>query len=210
MNLVFDIETGPACDIILNQVKPSFTAPSNYKDPEKIASAISAEEAEWKSKAALSATTGVVLAVGLKTKERERLIIGDEPFILNAFWNEWSIQRLEDGCGKFVGFCIKSFDLPFLVQRSWVNGVKVPFDLFEGRYWSRNFVDLQEVWLCNGFERKGANLDIICKALGLGGKNGNGKDFAQLFSSDKPAAMEYLKRDIELTYNLAVKLGIVG
>jgi hypothetical protein len=35
-----------------------------------------------------------------------------------------------------------SFDLPFLIRRSWAWGVPVPM-VREGRFWSRQFIDLR-------------------------------------------------------------------
>lgn len=197
----FDVETSAAPDSVLETVKPEFKAPGNYKDPAKIETAKAEAEAAWRERAALDAKTAVVLSVGL-LDEHPKLFTGPEPFLLTSFWDAWNEGP------KFVGFCIKSFDLPMLVQRSWITGVPVPTDLMEGRYWNRRIMDLQEIWTCYGRGTEGQSLDSICKALGLGGKNGNGKDFAKLFATDQKEALAYLQRDLELTAALGKRLGI--
>ena len=197
---VFDIETKPQSDAQLELVKPVFRAPSNYKDQAKIDIYILDAEAEWKKRAALSALTGRVLAIGTKEGAYIQIIEGAEPDMLAKFWQEF--QEAEE----MAGFCVKSFDLPFLVQRSFINQVKVPVTLFDGRYYSRDVVDLQEVWLCYGRERDGASLDAVCRACGIGGKTGSGADFARLYETDREAALMYLRDDLNLTQKLAERL----
>ena len=197
---IFDIETGPLPDAELELVKPVFRAPSNYKDESKISAYIIDAEADWKKRAALSSLTGRVLAFGTKEGETIRIIEGTEPDMLTKFWGVFRAAE------EMVGFCVKSFDLPFLVQRSFINQVKVPVTLFDGRYWSRDVVDLQEVWLCYGRERDGASLDAVCRACGIGGKTGSGADFARLYDTDREAALMYLRDDLNLTQKLAERL----
>jgi hypothetical protein len=61
---IFDIETGPRSRAELAECVPTFEAPSNWKDPEKIRAHVAEKEAEWFQSAALSALTGRVLAIG--------------------------------------------------------------------------------------------------------------------------------------------------
>ena len=63
---IFDIETGPLPVAQLVDLMPEFEAPKNFKDPEKIEANLKQQEARWIEKAALSATTGQVLAIGVK------------------------------------------------------------------------------------------------------------------------------------------------
>jgi len=57
-----DIETSALPDELLERVKPEFAAPSNIKDPVKIAAAIADKAIEWKERAALKAVTGKIVA----------------------------------------------------------------------------------------------------------------------------------------------------
>ena len=62
--IYFDIETGPLPRDEVEKFIPKFEAPSNYKDADKIAEVVSKKEEAWFKKAALSCTTGKVLAIG--------------------------------------------------------------------------------------------------------------------------------------------------
>lgn len=200
-----DIETGPASDEVLALVKPEFKAPSNYKDADKIKAAIAEAEVTWRERAALSPLTGQLLAIGLMDAEDTSILVGDEKGMLVGLWCAWN-QGM-----RLVGFAIKAFDLPFLIARSRILNVPVPQDLFETRYWSYRITDLQEIWNCFSYGAKeGNSLDAICKACGLPGKleGVTGADFAKLFASDRPKAMEYLKADLSATAALASRLGI--
>jgi len=171
--------------------------------------------AAFRDKAALSATTGRVVAVGV-VNAMDIDIIGDnqesEEFILSEFWN----TVVE--CLKFnipmVGFNTKGFDLPFLVRRSWILGVPIPAGIRSGRYWSDSFVDLMEVW--NQGERGYVKLDTLCAAFGLPGKvtevdgvEVSGATFHEIWETNREVAVEYLKGDIMLPVELARRMGVV-
>ena len=194
---IFDIETGPAPDTELALVKPQFKAPANYKDPAKIADAIAIAEADWKEKAALSPVTGRVLCIGMA----DGILEGGEPGIISAFWNSWRHG------GLFIGWNCKGFDLPFLIRRSWALGVKIPSDLFEGRYFNSRVVDLMEKWACGNYGER-ESLDTAARTLGVGQKNGSGADFARLWREDKPKAIEYLQNDLRITAAIAERMGV--
>lgn len=204
--IVFDVETGPAPDDVLDKLKPIFEADGRLKDPAKIAADLADKEAAWKERAALSALTGQILAIGLKQVDdfgMPPVVLEDSEFqILVDFWGLWRAG------GKFIGFAIKHFDVPFIVMRSRILQVGVPFDIMEGRYMSQRFVDLQELWCLFQYDTKGHSLDAVCRACGLGQKNGDGADFAKLWRSDKPKALAYLHNDLAITLALAKRLGV--
>lgn len=206
--LFIDIETGPASEEVLTKLRPDFKAPANYKDPDKIAANIAEQAEAWKANAALEPITGQILAVGTISEKGFGYSIGDETKILNEAFNLifWHL-----GAGDpVVGFCIKRFDLPYLVKRGRIHGIKPPVCLinrYKGRlYWAEDIIDLQEEWNCGLSDTKGQSLDAVAKALGLPPKLGDGKDFAALFASNQSQALEYLKRDLEITRDLAQKI----
>lgn len=206
MNTYFDIETGPLPNEQLAKVMPTFTAPSNYKDLSKIETYIADAARAWMDRAALSALTGRVLAIGVMRGPDIRIIgVESESEMLAMFWNHWRDERLGSA---YVGFCTKTFDLPFMFQRSVILQVPVPMNLFDGRYWNSRFIDLQERWLCFGRNSEGASLDSVCRACGLGQKTGKGVDFAGLWESNRDAAISYLKQDLRLAAALAERLGV--
>lgn len=204
---VFDIETGPLPDIILDALVPEFEPAANLKDPEKIAADIAKKKVRFKEQAALSPLTGRVLAVGFQPDFGDPPLIlcdDDESKLLASVWDHF---RTAGGNRRpmFVGFNIHGFDLPFLVKRSWVNGVPVPPNVRQGRYWADWFIDLREVWQLGDRQAEGS-LDTICRALGLGEKNGSGADFARLWQENRDEAVKYLLNDLDLTAKLAAKL----
>lgn len=199
--IIFDIESGPLPEDQIRPLMPPFEAPGNIKDPEKIAAAIKAKQDKWIEQAALSAITGKVLCVGVligpEFRDLGARTPNDEKALLEAFW---LMARTAVFNGDYlVGFCCKMFDLPFLVRRSWALGVQVPPNIWDGRYFSDHFIDIAEKWECGVRGCDHISLDQLSKFLGVGQKNGEGKDFAALWESDRQAALAYLQNDLQLT-----------
>lgn len=198
---IFDIETGPLNKEHILSTIPAFDPADvkvgNTKDPDKIAAKIEKAEQDYYSKAidraALSPVTGRVLAIGIKSNCVTSLLdFDDEAELLDSFWHLFN-----SASDQFAGFNIFNFDLPFLVKRSWLHKVPV-HGIRQGRYWHGRFMDLRELWQLGDRQCHGS-LDAICKFFGVPGKSGNGADFHKLFTSDRKAAMEYLKDDLIAT-----------
>jgi 3'-5' exonuclease len=216
--IYFDVETGalPEAEIaaLIPPFDPTEVKTGNLKDPEKVAAKIAEAEAnhrrEFFEKAALDPLTGRVVAVGILRQDGgEFEVIGhdDEARTLREFW-----QLCDAGMGRLnemAGFNTRAFDLPFLIRRSFKHRVAVPFGVRRGRYWGDEMVDLREVWQLGDRQARGS-LDSIAKHLGIGAKNGDGKDFAKLWQSDRAKAVEYLRNDLELTARVAEALGVMA
>lgn len=210
-SLIFDIETRPLPLDHLEKhgLLPEITAPSNYKDPDKIAAYIAEKKLDAVKDCALSAITGEVCAIAYSFRGHDEVIMATggvtEAQLLEAFWKE-ATQALRTG--KLVGFNIKSFDLPFMLRRSWVHKLAHPV-IFVDRYFLGTSVwDLRETWQL-GDRQAGGSLDKICRMLGIGEKLGNGADFGALLASDPVKASEYCLRDLQLTKGLAERLATV-
>lgn len=192
--IILDIETGPApLDAILAMApeiergKPD----SRLKDPEKVAANMAAIEARYEAdkravieRAALSAETGLVLAVGT---------LDDENYE-GLYANETNDDASEKACLQgmalvlkqaaidnvpVIGHNIKGFDLPFFMRRCWRHGVRFNRnDIFDGRYFRRNIVDTMETWAAGEYGRK-MSLNNLAKYFGLPEKLGTGDQFAQ-------------------------------
>jgi predicted PolB exonuclease-like 3'-5' exonuclease len=197
--LYFDCETAPLSETELLASMPEFLPPGNYKDPDKIATNLAEQRKRWISEAALSAVTGQILCIGtlrggefhLWRNESEETMLFDFLAFLQT--------EIQSGT-RIVGFCCKSFDLPYLVRRAWRYGIKVPFCLWEGRYFTNSIVDLAETWACAGRDpRDKVSLDTLAKFLGVGAKHGNGADFARLWVENVEQAVAYLRNDLQLT-----------
>lgn len=204
----FDIETGslPADEIKDLLPRPKY---GNTKDPEKRAEIDRGHYEDALKDAALEALTGRVLAVGVKDNDGPAKIIDcdDEAELLELSWKAICSDRPDRREPLITGFGIVDFDLPFLMQRSIINSVAWPMWIRNGRYFSRQFVDLREVWGCGMWKPRGS-VDTIAKACGLAGKNGHGKDYANLHYTNRAEAHKYLTNDLLQEEALAIRMGI--
>lgn len=185
--------------------------------PARLQAAKDQQFAEFKSKAALSATTGRVLCVGYYSSEKDRVTIdqggpdASETNLLAKFW------AFYESCRKtsttLVGLNIHDFDLPFIVRRSWLNDVAVPATVLrQDRYWDDVFVDLRKRWLCGQMPgSQKSNFDFLGSAFGTGGKTDGvtGADFARLWSEDRAKAIEYLTNDLKQPAIWCRQMGII-
>jgi predicted PolB exonuclease-like 3'-5' exonuclease len=203
MNLIFDIETGalPA-DTLMAQM-PDFEPAVNLKDPEKIRADVERKRQKWLDSAALSPLTGRVLAIGSTSGFAAMHFSSqdDEEDILRDFWGRAN-QRTPPA---LVGWNIRQFDLPFLLQRSWIYGIQPPAWLRRQGRWSVEVNDLRDIWTC-GDPRGEGSLDEVARHLGLPRKLGDGADFARLLATDHERAIEYLGRDVEIVVALARRI----
>lgn len=164
-------------------------------------------------KAALSPLTGRILAIGIQDASGFGILDGGtkekEETILNSFWSHY--EHCHAHSILMPGHNSHGFDLPFIIRRSWFHDIAIPDDVIQpnGRYLNNLFVDLMKLWCIgqvggNGF----VSLDLLAKAFGVGAKNGDGKDFANLWANDREKAIEYLRNDLDMTYQVAVRMGI--
>jgi DNA polymerase elongation subunit (family B) len=207
--IIFDIETGalPFDQLVIPAFNPADVKLGNTKDPDKIAERIrQAEEnhvSDYIKNAALDAMSGQVLCIGYRLERDEPAILSSdadgEAAMLRQWWellNTWERQP------RLIGFNVKSFDLPFLIKRSWKHRITVPYWIRHGRYWNDLIVDLREVWQL-GDNRAHGSLGAISRHLGLGEKSGSGADFANLWKTNRQAAIDYCLQDVKLTQQVA-------
>lgn len=221
----FDIETGPRPE---NELRALYhektleefaeTCDKRWK-PETVA--VKYEEYkvkawdEFVSRAALSPVTGRVLLISvLGDKDKAPAIIANdenEPAMLYSFWilvEDWLANKT-----RIIGHNSNSFDLPFLVRRSWLLGVYVPREIRQGRYWHPLFRDTMEWWAC-GARGEMTSLNTLGAFFGVGQKTKgvSGGDFAKLWfgtPEDRAKALEYAEQDVRLTAAIAAKMGMV-
>lgn len=183
--------------------------------------------AKCKEKAALSACTGMVKAIGVwlddaapmlwyvdgaeaveDAAHESRLSFPSEKTLIEDMWGAWE----ENAGATFIGHNIFGFDLPFLIRRSWMLGIDVPRSLRNGRNWSPSFIDLMDQWGCG--TREFIALDAIDRALGGPGKPADitGADFARLFDEggeSREKALAYLRNDLEMTRRVAEAMQVL-
>lgn len=212
MKLICDIETGPLPRESIAHLCPKFEAPSNYKDADKIAANIAEQEKAWYGRAALHPMTGYIAAIGICSAnglhEKPPIGIGEEADVLRWFWNYYS---LEGAVTQFIGHNLHGFDIPFIIRRSWAHGIRVPQTVMSGRYINdRRFVDTMKVFQCGNSSEKFYGLDAVAKFFGLAGKTDPiGATFAEVLASDPKRALAYLEEDLNLTRQVAERMGLV-
>lgn len=211
-NLYLDIETGPAPNA--SDYAPHFEAPGNYKDPIKIAAYIEEAKEKWTERAALFPESGRVLMVGMAEDDAEPYTVwGDEKKIITETLDK--IRQFLSKGARIYGYNIHGFDLPFLIKRAWILGLTVNksmFNYWRGKWsWNDNIYDLMLWWKMGEYRKAddapSSSMAAVLKALGLPGKEGNGKDFAALLRDDPEAAQKYLIRDVNATREIAQKVG---
>jgi hypothetical protein len=219
--LFFDIETEPRPDDELIAILPPFdpteVALGNLKDPDKIAAKVAEAEASYfpafRDKAALSAATGRVVAIGCLIHDTNPNGALPVVHLLDCAQDEKAgvatfgrmLREVMDSRGVVVGFNSKAFDLPFLARRAWMLQVLFPTRLLipDFKWWAKNQVfDLREMWLL-GDNREKSSLNHVAQCLGLGQKTGDhGKHFGKMWRSTVPSerqsAEEYLRQDVRL------------
>lgn len=244
-SLVFDIETGPLpwAEIEPLYVAPERLPPwsddmvkyGNTKDPAKrqekyneVKAAYAAElaaetqkladhKSQWAADAALSPTTGQVLAIGARTANGEAILGVDgesESEILEQWWDLYRTQRNKGA--DFVGYCSNFFDVPFIVWRSYKHGIFVPESVWDktGRYFGYHFIDLFDRLPKRGFDQVSRKLGDICQWLGIGGKpeGVDGGMFARLWlgtADERQQAIAYALNDLDMTWKLGKRMGVI-
>ena len=207
----------------------------NIKDPEKIKAKIveaSAKHGEacleyeklsdahrdaWvkaeMGRAALSALTGEVLAIGYHGSDsRDRIQIElskdtSERDIICDFWRIYD-EQYSNGL-TMVGHNIFNFDLPFLIRRSWLLGVEVPPSVVvKEKYLSNTVFGCTMLKWSLGDRGSYISLDKLSGLLGGPRKPEGitGAMFADMMIDDETEALEYLKNDLLMTRHVAIAM----
>lgn len=218
--MLFDLESAAdleACDRLMPVFDPNEVKCGNLKDAVKIAEKIeearSSHESNWREKAALRPETGTILAIGFYHPDLGISIntvknMNGEKDLIQDFW-ERSAKYHKDTGEPMAGWWSSGFDLPYIIIRSRILGIRVPSDIRKGRYFnSSKFIDLMDDWLL-GRQRTEVkcSLDHVAKSLGVEGKSGSGRDFGEKFSRNYEEAVNYLYQDMVVTKEVARKLG---
>lgn len=101
------------------------------------------------------------------------------------------------------------FDLPFMVQRSWITGhaMKTPF-FFANRF-DRRLVDLDDVWKMGARDIKTGGLETMAQSLGYPGFKGHDAgSFFEWYEKDPAEGVVYLLQDLDKTEFCAERTGV--
>lgn len=201
--IVIDLESvaSPDAAAMLDPVR----APSNWKDPAKIAAYVAEKQAEQVSKAALEPDLCEVVAIGIRSHYDgllQAVTRGEyaEAELLERVW-------VALGDRAIIGYNCLSFDLPVLIRRSQLLGVKYPslnLDRFRTPH-----VDLMQKLSFNGaltfrslaFYKRRFKLDVPEDPY-------SGADIAGLVAAGNwQAVADHVRCDVQTTAALAQRLG---
>ena len=149
-----------------------------------------------------------IWALGIRHNEVNKLFYGhNEKEILTQFWSEWNLIMEKNAITGIVGFSINNFDIPFIIARSFIHGVKIrPFTL-------KQVIDLREKINAYRYGKTRGRLKEYAKLLGLPVLDVDGGDVASLYKNDNTEKLkEYLSNDLFITdelYKRALETDII-
>lgn len=206
--VVFDLETVPmpGCESFLDM--DAIKAPSNYKDPDKIAAYIEDAKRKEIERAGLDIDLCEIACIGWEDHAGAGGLVPRNLFseteMLKKFW-------VSCGSHQLVGFNIWHFDLPVLVRRSLYLGVPVPADLrLEGYRPDARVLDVAHA-LSFGRRDLLHSLDFYCKRFGIDhGDSVTGADIARLVAEGNwKAVTAHCYADVYATRQLALRIGMI-
>jgi uncharacterized protein YprB with RNaseH-like and TPR domain len=209
VRFVIDIETTGLPDAAEYATEP-ISAPSNWKDPEKIAAYVAEKQAEQINKAGLDLDLCRVVAVGLQREGAagvQVLTAGDEAEergLLTALWS----QLLKVQHPVLVGFNHVGFDLPVLMRRSQYLNVAYP-RLSLDKYRTPH-IDIMAHLTWHGLVRA-RSLKFYARRFGIPFDDAvSGADIPKLVESgDWNKVIAHVSSDVELTAALARRIGVL-
>lgn len=220
--LVIDIETIPhecAAEFVPAPDLDAIVPAKNLKDPAKIADSVrerrEAAEADHRSalsKAALDWNLNriVAIAIGIDGDVSPQVCRTetDEADALKEFWGYVRRER-----AQLIGFCARTFDLPTLIQRSRLLGVKHP-SVNLSRYGKGDVTDLRDLLTFDDARYEALmprSLKAFCRRFGIAVEDEiNGAEIPALVAAGEWASVEaHVVSDVRLTVALAERLGVI-
>ncbi len=227
--LIFDIETvgedfdtldETSQDVLTRWIKKKSESDERY--PGALA--------DMKNGMGFSPLTGQIVAIGIYDGEREkgavyfqsspqkeeksfeengyRFTVMNEKEMLQKFWD------IAEKYDTFVTFNGRQFDVPFLMVRSAVHGIRPSKNLLANRYLNAQpgnarHIDLFDQLTFYGALRRKGGLHLWCRAFGIASPKAqgvDGDDVKALFENGKSANIaRYNARDLRATYELYMK-----
>lgn len=180
------------------------------------------ETEEEYRKTACDANFGRILCIGYSEQDEKGVILRhgcfgwrqatmdfepDERIILGEFWQFMSDFNLVRDI--IIGHNILDFDLPFIVQRSIVRGVRPTVDFYFGKYRRAPIFDTMRVWDCWKWGNS-TSLKKLAYALGLECPKAGGVSGENIYEAFCEGRFEeiyrYCMRDVKVTRNVWRKM----
>ena len=211
--IVIDIETtaSPDAESFLDPVK----APANYKDEAKIAAYKTEKLTEIVGKAALEADLCEVVAVGwwLEGSQSQPTSYTradlSETDLLFSLWAAVELPEEDAGIRSVVGFNSLGFDLPVLIRRSQLLGIRAPFVNLD-KYRTPH-IDLIHRLTFNGTLTY-RSLAFYCRRFGIPCADtiASADIGALVAAGDWEGVKAHNLADVEKTARLAYRLGLLA
>jgi len=149
-----------------------------------------------------------IVAIGIRVNSVNKVFnSNNEKELLEDFWREWKEIKQGSPLVPVIGFNITQFDIPFIVTRSFILGVKIEsFSLKE-------IIELRDKINAYKYGKSRGKLKEFAVILGQEILDVDGGDVAKLCKDgDVEKLKEYLEKDLEITdalYKRAVETNII-
>lgn len=205
--LIFDIETigenFDQLDSTTQDILTRWIKKESYNDAE-----YQTALEELKDGLGFSPLTGEIVAIGVLDAEKNQGVVyfqapgehfdekTEDGVKLKQMTEKEMLENFWQGAGQyqeFVSFNGRGFDVPFLMVRSAIHGIRPSKDLMSNRYLnSQNFsakhIDLLDQLSFYGAVRRKGNLHLWCRAFGITSPKAegiSGDDVGRLFKEKK-------------------------
>jgi hypothetical protein len=211
-SIYLDIETAPIDNA--DQFIEEPEAPSNYKDPAKIAAYIAEAKQIAVAKCALDFGLLRIVAIGIGhfDERGEPMVNGrickttdGETAALVEAWAR--CEAAFKAGGMVVGYNLASFDIPAMITRSWILGVRPAFDAVR-RYGDPHVLDLMSAISFNDPTRR-KRLAWWAKRMGwtTDDTHSGAEVPALVAAGDWNAVADHVTSDVRLTMRLHQMIG---
>lgn len=209
MYLWIDIETIPS------DTKPdleTIPVPGNYTKAETIQKFREDNQDKFWREQALHSLQGKICCIGWA--------VGNSPAVCRGVWEKSELAILQElnavaqdiassqGNVMWAGFNLKSFDLNWIWHRSVKHNLVALRDYIQRDRYPRNVLDVRDIWTGGDAYGKG-KLKDIARFFGFDTIEGvDGSEVFDLFQSgDFAKISEYCRRDVEMTREIAWRMG---
>ncbi len=212
--MTIDIETLPTESTeVITKIGSTIKPPANYKKQETIDQWMTENyEIELKnrvSKTALDGAYGKIacIAWSIDDEIHTTLQIDNETDVIISLYEY--ISSITNVDLAFCGHYISSFDLPFLLQRSIILGIKPPQAILRAmraKSWDDCIRDTHLMW--TGDRNKHIGLGTLCWILGVdhGSPDFEGSMVADTWADDPQKVIDYCAHDVKATVEIYNKL----
>lgn len=208
--LFFDIETIPAPESAIETLRYLYERKKKKHEDRKGEDEFMTFD-EFYERTGFDGTYGRICTIAYALNdEQTQSLVGDEKDMIRKFW------EVAGRADLIVGHNIRDFDLPFIMQRSVVLGVKPTWNKFEipgtkpwdmvkflsfARYKNAPIFDTMHEWNNWGEGRNIKTIEHISLALGIPTPKGEGIDGSEVWNFYKAGKIDdiakYCMRDVE-------------